>query len=59
MEQDQDKQVETKPAHHRRVRYIGTHPVRFAEKYKELNPEEYPEEQADELARMVSVFRLA
>jgi 16S rRNA (cytosine1402-N4)-methyltransferase len=29
--------------HKRRPRYSGTHPRRFAEKYKELNPEKYPE----------------
>ncbi|MDX6766039.1 MAG: 16S rRNA (cytosine(1402)-N(4))-methyltransferase RsmH [Candidatus Methylacidiphilales bacterium] len=29
--------------HKRRVRYSGTHPRKFAEKYKELNPEKYPE----------------
>lgn len=28
----------------RRARYRGTHPRRFAEKYKELAPEQYPEE---------------
>src|SRR5947208_2464894 len=28
----------------RRVRYRGTHPRRFNEKYKELNPSLYPEE---------------
>ena len=27
--------------HQRRVRYTGTHPKRFEEKYKELNPEKY------------------
>lgn len=27
--------------HKRRVRYSGTHPKRFEEKYKELNPEKY------------------
>lgn len=27
--------------HKRRVRYAGTHPRRFGEKYKELNPEKY------------------
>ena len=27
--------------HKRRVRYAGTHPKRFEEKYKELNPEKY------------------
>lgn len=31
---------ETKP-HKRRVRYSGTHPRKFSEKYKELNPEKY------------------
>lgn len=29
--------------HKRRKRYKGTHPVRFEDKYKELNPELYPE----------------
>lgn len=29
--------------HKRRVRYSGTHPRRFEEKYKELNPEKYQE----------------
>ena len=29
--------------HKRRKRYKGTHPRRFAEKYKELEPEKYPE----------------
>jgi 16S rRNA (cytosine1402-N4)-methyltransferase len=28
----------------RRVRYKGTHPRKFAEKYKELDPERYAEE---------------
>ena len=27
--------------HKRRVRYKGTHPRKFSEKYKELNPEKY------------------
>lgn len=31
------------PVHKRRPRYRGTHPRRFAEKYKELEPEKYPE----------------
>ena len=31
---------ETK-VHKRRVRYKGTHPRKFEEKYKELNPEKY------------------
>jgi len=30
--------------HKRRVRYKGTHPRSFAEKYKELNPEKYGED---------------
>ena len=30
-----------KTPHKRRVRYAGTHPKRFEEKYKELNPEKY------------------
>lgn len=29
--------------HKRRVRYRGTHPRKFGEKYKELQPEKYPE----------------
>jgi len=29
--------------HRRRPRYRGTHPRRFSEKYKELNPNKYPE----------------
>lgn len=34
MEQNQNE-------HKRRVRYSGTHPRRYSEKYKELNPEKY------------------
>ena len=30
--------------HKRRVRYAGTHPRTFQEKYKELNPEKYQQE---------------
>lgn len=30
--------------HKRRVRYKGTHPRKYSEKYKELNPESYPDE---------------
>ena len=29
--------------HERRVRYKGTHPRAYKEKYKELQPEKYPE----------------
>ena len=35
--------------HKRRVRYSGTHPKRFEEKYKELNPEKY----ADDVAHVI------
>ena len=31
------------PVHKRRVRYKGTHPKRFEERYKELAAEQYPE----------------
>lgn len=30
--------------HKRRVRYRGTHPRRYEEKYKELNPQKYGED---------------
>ena len=33
--------MEEQKEHKRRVRYKGTHPRRFEEKYKELNPEKY------------------
>ncbi len=33
-----------KPKHTRRVRYRGTHPKSFKEKYKELAPDQYPED---------------
>ena len=36
--------------HKRRVRYRGTHPRKFEEKYKELNPEKY----ADTVAKVIS-----
>ena len=35
--------------HKRRVRYSGTHPKHFHEKYKELNPEKY----GDEIAAII------
>ena len=35
--------------HQRRVRYEGTHPKSFKEKYKELQPEKY----ADAVARVI------
>lgn len=34
---------ENRQSHKRRVRYKGTHPKSYQEKYKELNPEKYPE----------------
>jgi 16S rRNA (cytosine1402-N4)-methyltransferase len=34
----------TPPAHKRRVRYAGTHPQRFADKYKELDPARHADE---------------
>ncbi|WP_409967879.1 16S rRNA (cytosine(1402)-N(4))-methyltransferase RsmH [Bengtsoniella intestinalis] len=36
--------------HKRRVRYSGTHPKRFQEKYKELNPEKY----GDDVQRIIA-----
>lgn len=36
--------MEQEQVHKRRVRYSGTHPRRFEEKYKELNPEKYKDE---------------
>lgn len=41
---------EIKQAHKRRVRYSGTHPKRFSEKYKEQNPEKY----ASEVEKIIS-----
>lgn len=40
----------TELPHKRRVRYSGTHPKKFEEKYKELNPEKY----ADTVAKVIS-----
>lgn len=42
---------EANEPHKRRPRYKGTHPRAFAEKYKELNPELYPEDVEKVLAR--------
>ena len=36
--------MENQTPHKRRIHYSGTHPKRFEEKYKELNPEKYAEE---------------
>lgn len=38
---DQEKKQEAGQPHKRRVRYSGTHPRHFNEKYKELQPEKY------------------
>lgn len=38
-----DNKIQTEKRHQRRVRYKGTHPRTFAEKYKEHNPEKYKE----------------
>ena len=35
--------------HKRRVRYSGTHPKKYSEKYKELDPEKY----ADTIAHVI------
>ena len=40
-----------KPTHQRRVRYAGTHPKSFAEKYKELDPLRYASDIEHVLAR--------
>ena len=47
MEPDQTSQQQ--PQHQRRVRYKGTHPKSFKEKYKELQPEQY----ADTVAKVI------
>ena len=40
---------EKEPKHQRRIRYKGTHPKNFKEKYKELQPEQY----ADDVAKII------
>jgi 16S rRNA (cytosine1402-N4)-methyltransferase len=40
---------EKEPKHQRRIRYKGTHPKNYKEKYKELNPEKY----ADDIAKII------
>ena len=37
------------PVHKRRVRYKGTHPKNYKEKYKELQPDKY----ADTIAKVI------
>lgn len=41
---DQPESPAESPVHQRRVRYAGTHPKRFEQKYKELNAAEHPGE---------------
>ena len=43
-------QINPEQPHKRRVRYSGTHPKTFKEKYKEHNPEKY----ADTIAKVIS-----
>ncbi len=50
----QEHTVESgEPKHQRRVRYSGTHPKTFQEKYKEHQPEQY----ADDVAKLISKGR--
>jgi 16S rRNA (cytosine1402-N4)-methyltransferase len=44
-----DSIEQSAPKHQRRVRYQGTHPKKFKEKYKELQPEQY----ADAIAKVI------
>ena len=46
-----DNKETTEVIHKRRVRYSGTHPRRFEEKYKELNPEKYKDDVAHIISR--------
>ncbi len=48
-----NKMDENEPKHQRRVRYKGTHPKTFQEKYKELQPEQY----ADDVAKVIQKGR--
>lgn len=41
----------SEPTHKRRVRYSGTHPKSFKEKYKEHNPDKYADEVEKAIAR--------
>jgi len=45
-----DTNNNTQEVHKRRVRYSGTHPKHFHEKYKEANPEKY----ADTIEKVIS-----
>ena len=51
-ENKQNAELQTgEVVHKRRKRYSGTHPKKFSEKYKELNPEKYKEDVAHIIAR--------
>ena len=50
MTNEEIKTEATEVVHKRRKRYSGTHPRKFSEKYKELNPEKY----ADDVAHIIS-----
>lgn len=45
-----ENQENQEKKHKRRVRYSGTHPRNYKEKYKELNPEKY----ADTISKVIS-----
>lgn len=49
-EQNNQNQNNQEPKHQRRVRYKGTHPRSYKEKYKEHQPEKY----ADTIAKVIS-----
>ena len=44
IKQNIENQITEEVPHKRRKRYSGTHPKKFSEKYKELNPEKYKED---------------
>ncbi|MBE6752274.1 MAG: 16S rRNA (cytosine(1402)-N(4))-methyltransferase RsmH [Ruminococcaceae bacterium] len=50
-ENKQNTELQQEVPHKRRKRYSGTHPKKFSEKYKELNPEKYKEDVAHIIAR--------
>lgn len=49
MNNQNHKEDENEPKHQRRIRYKGTHPKTFREKYKELQPDQY----ADAVAKVI------
>ena len=50
-ENKQTAELQQEVPHKRRKRYSGTHPKKFSEKYKELNPEKYKDDVAHIIAR--------